>query len=304
MGKDNITFHSQIWPAELLGYAGRGSRGGEPGQYGVLNLPTEVVSSEFLILGDQQFSSSRGNVIYVHDFLARYQADALRYYLCAAGPETSDAAFTWADFVQRTNSELVAGWGNLVNRTATMISRSFGEIPPHAELEPVDEAVLEEVRAGFGTVGDLIARHRLRAAIAEAMRVVGEVNKFLTATEPYKMKDESQRARLGTVLHVAAQCVLDCNTLLAPFLPHSSNEVWRALGGEGQFMPMPRVDHVEDLDPGQGAGLTTYPVITGDYSDTPPWESRPVVVGTKVAKPTPVFTKLDASVVDEELARS
>ena len=133
--------------------------------------------------------------------------------------------------------------------------------------------------------------------------MVGEVNKYLTVTEPYKMKDESQRARLATVLHVAAQCVLDCNTLLAPFLPHSANRVWAAYGGKGEFMPMPRIEQVSELDPGSGAGLTTYPVITGDYSATPNWESRPVEVGTPVAKPTPIFTKLDPSVVEEELAR-
>ncbi|MET0525158.1 MAG: methionine--tRNA ligase, partial [Nocardioides sp.] len=303
MGKDNITFHSQIWPAELLAYAGRGTAGGSPGEYGELNLPTEVVSSEFLTMESKQFSSSRGHVILVRDVLERYQADALRYFLCAAGPETSDSDFTWAEFVQRTNSELVAGWGNLVNRTATMIAKNFGEIPAADTLEPVDEAVLAAVRDGFDTVGDHIGRHRQRQAIAEAMRVVGEVNKYLTVTEPYKMKDESQRARLATVLHVAAQCVLDCNTLLAPFLPHSANRVWAAYGRKGEFMPMPHVEQVSELDPGSGAGLTTYPVITGDYSSTPPWESRPVVVGTPVAKPTPIFTKLDPSVVEEELAR-
>ena len=80
-------------------------------------------------MGDKQFSSSRGHVIYVRDFLARYGPDALRYFICAAGPETQDADFTWAEFVTRNNSELVAGWGNLVNRTATMIAKSFGEIP-------------------------------------------------------------------------------------------------------------------------------------------------------------------------------
>ncbi|HET9420694.1 MAG TPA: methionine--tRNA ligase [Nocardioides sp.] len=303
MGKDNITFHSQIWPAELLAYAGRGDAGGSPGEYGELNLPTEVVSSEFLTMESKQFSSSRGHVILVRDVLERYQADALRYFICAAGPETSDSDFTWAEFVQRTNSELVAGWGNLVNRTATMIAKNFGEIPAADTLEPVDEAVLEVVRDGFDTVGDHLGRHRQRQAIAEAMRVVGEVNKYLTVTEPYKMKDESQRARLATVLHVAAQCVLDCNTLLSPFLPHSANRVWAAYGGKGEFMPMPHVEQVSELDPGSGAGLTTYPVITGDYSATPAWEPRPVVVGTPVAKPTPIFTKLDPSVVEEELAR-
>ncbi|MEO6510877.1 MAG: methionine--tRNA ligase [Nocardioides sp.] len=303
MGKDNIVVHAQIWPAELIAYNGEGDRGGEPGEYGRLNLPTEVVSSEFMTMESRQFSTSRGHVILVGDFLARYQPDALRYFICAAGPETSDADFTWADFVQRTNSELVAGWGNLVNRTATMIAKSFGEIPAASDLEPVDEAVLGAVRSGFDTVGDLIGRHRQRAAVAEAMRVVGEVNKYLTATEPYKMKDESQRERLATVLHVAAQCVLDCNTLLSPFLPHSSSKVWRALGGQGEFQPMPRIEYVEELDPDDGAGLLTYPVITGTYSDTPRWESRPVTVGATVEKPTPIFTKLDPSVVDDERAR-
>ncbi len=303
MGKDNIVFHSQIWPAELLAHNGQGARGGTPGHYGVLNLPTELVSSEFLTMGDQQFSTSRGHVIYVGDFIARYGPDALRYYICAAGPETSDAAFTWADFVTRNNSELVAGWGNLVNRTATMIAKSFGEIPSPTDLEPVDEAVLAAVRGGFDSVGDLLGHHRLRAATSEVMRIVGEVNKYITVTEPYKMKDDSQRQRLATVLHVTAQCVADCNLLLSPFLPHSANEVHRALGGEGVLAPMPRVDHVSELEPDNGAGLTSYPVITGDYSQTPAWASRPVTVGAKVAKPTPIFTKLDPAVVEEELAR-
>ncbi len=303
MGKDNIVFHSQIWPAELLAHNGQGERGGEPGAFGVLNLPTEVVSSEFLTFGDAQFSTSRGHVIYVRDMLERYGPDPLRYFICAAGPETSDAAFTWADFVTRNNSELVAGWGNLVNRTATMVAKNFGEVPAAGPLEEVDEAVLATVRGGFESVGSLIERHRLRAAIAEAMRVVGEVNKYLTVTEPYKMKDESQRERLATVLHVALQCVSDCNTLLAPFLPHAANKVHTVLGGVGEKFPMPVIEQVEELEPDNGAGLTSYPVITGDYSATPAWESRPIVVGTPIAKPTPVFTKLDPSVVEEELAR-
>jgi methionyl-tRNA synthetase len=197
----------------------------------------------------------------------------------------------------------VAGWGNLVNRTATMVAKSFGEIPPCGDLEEVDEAVLAAVRAGFESVGDLLGRHRLRAATAEAMRIVGEVNKYLTVTEPYKMKDEAQRERLATVLHVALQCVSDCNTLLSPFLPHAANKVHRVLGGEGEFVPMPRIEEVDELDPDNGAGLVSYPVITGDYTATPRWESRPVSVGARIEKPTPVFTKLDPAVVDEELAR-
>jgi len=301
MGKDNITFHSQIWPAELLAYAGKGDKGGEPGEYGVLNLPTEVVSSEYLTMEGKQFSTSRGYVILIRDVLERYGPDAIRYYICAAGPEHQDANFTWAEFVQRNNSELVAGWGNLVNRTASMVAKSFGQVPQPGVLEPVDEAVRAKVLAAFDTVGDLLARQRVKAAVAEAMRTVAEVNKYVTDTEPFKLKGDDQRDRLGTVLHTLIQCVSDLNTVLAPFLPHSSTVVHRTIGGEGDFMPMPRLEQVHGLDADDAD--RAYPVITGEYSSTPRWESRPVVVGVAVTKPTPVFTKLDESVVEEELGR-
>lgn len=297
-GKDNITFHAQIWPAELLAYAGKGDKGGAPRVYGELDLPSEIVSSEYLTMEGKKFSTSRQVVIYVHDMLDRYQADAFRYYVCAAGPETSDSDFTWAEFVARTNNELVAGWGNLVNRTASMINKNFGEIPAPGDLTDADQAVLAAVRGGFETVGRFVEEHRLRAGIGEAMRIVGEVNKYLSDEAPWKLKDEADRPRLATILWVAAQCVVDVNTLLSPFLPASANAVHSALGGEGTFMPMPVIEEVTDLDDG-----TPYLVITGDYSSTPAWARRDLAPGTPVAKPTPVFTKLDPAVVDEELAR-
>jgi methionyl-tRNA synthetase len=297
-GKDNITFHAQIWPAELLGYAGLGDRGGAPGSYGTLNLPTEVVASEFMTMEGKQFSTSRGHVIYVRDVLERYGPDPLRYFICAAGPENQDSDFTWAEFVQRNNSELVAGWGNLVNRTASMIAKSFGEIPAAGPLAPVDEALLDTVRGAFATVGGLIERQRFKQGIGEAMRVVGEANKYVADTEPFKLKGDDERERLGTVLHVLAQAVVSINTLMAPFLPHGSNRVHRVMGGEGDFVPMPVLEEVTDLDDGR-----PYPVITGAYSATPRWEYEPVLVGRLIAKPTPVFTKFDPAVVDEEIER-
>ena len=309
MGKDNIVFHSQIWPAELLGYNGQGAAGGEPGRLGVLNLPTEVVSSEFLTMEGKKFSSSHGIVIYVRDFLERYQADALRYFICAAGPETADADFTWAEFVRRTNGELVAGWGNLVNRTASMIHKRFGQIPQPAELEDIDRALLDAVEAGFASVGDLIAQHRQKAALGEAMRLVGEANKYVADTQPFKLKgeDPATQARLATVLHTLAQAVTDLNLMLSPFLPHAANDVDRVLGGNGRIAPMPRIEEVDELDPDHLPeafdGRTGYPIITGDYQDAPTWGRHPVTVGTPVAKPTPVFTKLDESIVEAELAR-
>ena len=309
MGKDNIVFHSQIWPAELLGYNGQGAAGGEPGRLGVLNLPTEVVSSEFLTMEGKKFSSSHGIVIYVRDFLERYQADALRYFICAAGPETADADFTWAEFVRRTNGELVAGWGNLVNRTASMIHKRFGQIPEPAELEDIDRALLDAVEAGFASVGELIAQHRQKAALGEAMRLVGEANKYVADTQPFKLKgeDPATQARLATVLHTLAQAVTDLNLMLSPFLPHAANDVDRVLGGNGRIAPMPRIEEVDELDPDHLPeafdGRSGYPIITGDYQDAPTWERHPVTVGTPVAKPTPVFTKLDESIIEAELAR-
>ncbi len=298
MGKDNITFHSQIWPAELLAYDGRGDRGGEPGAYGRLNLPTEVVSSEFLTMEGRKFSSSKAVVIFVRDVLERYQPDALRYFISAAGPENQDSDFTWAEFVRRTNDELVAGWGNLVNRTTNMIHKSFGELPAAGELTDEDRTLLDTVAAGFDTVGGLIARHRQKQALGEAMRVVAEVNKYVSDMAPWKLKAEEERERLATILHVTAQAVSDCNTLLSPFLPHSANAVHRVLGGSGDIAPMPVIEEVADLD-----GGPSYPILTGDYSSTPSWERREITVGTPIGKPVPVFTKLDPSVVDEELAR-
>ena len=309
MGKDNIVFHSQIWPAELLGYNGQGAAGGEPGRLGVLNLPTEVVSSEFLTMEGKKFSSSHGIVIYVRDFLERYQADALRYFICAAGPETADADFTWAEFVRRTNGELVAGWGNLVNRTASMIRKRFGQIPEPAELEDIDRALLDAVEAGFASVGELIAQHRQKAALGEAMRLVGEANKYVADTQPFKLKgeDPATQARLATVLHTLAQAVTDLNLMLSPFLPHAANDVDRVLGGNGRIAPMPRIEEVDELDPDHLPeafdGRSGYPIITGDYQDAPTWGRHPVTVGTPVAKPAPVFTKLDESIVEAELAR-
>jgi methionyl-tRNA synthetase len=298
MGKDNITFHAQIWPAELLGYNGEGARGGSPGEYGELALPTEVVSSEFLTMEGRKFSSSRAVVIYVRDFLSRYDADALRYFIAVAGPESTDTDFTWAEFLRRNNDELVAGWGNLVNRSIAMAAKNFGAIPPvgAAGLTPADEALLASVRAAFDTVGGLIERHRQKQAITEAMRVVGEANKYLSDQAPWKLKDD--RERMGTILHVALQAVSDCNILLTPFLPHAAQKIHELLGGTGVHAPMPSIVQVDDLD-----GGPSYPVLTGDYAIGARWASTPVPAGRSLAPPKPVFKKLDPSIVDEELAR-
>ncbi|WP_346621696.1 methionine--tRNA ligase [Blastococcus montanus] len=298
MGKDNIVFHSEIWPAQLLGYNGEGDKGGTPGSLGRLNLPTEVVSSEFLTMEGRKFSSSRNVVIYVRDFLARYDADALRYFIAVAGPENQDTDFTWAEFLRRNNDELVAGWGNLVNRSVSMAAKNVGAVPTPGELTDDDRALLATTSGAFGPVGDLLSRNRQKAAITEAMRVVGEANKYLSDQAPWKLKEDP--ARRDTVLHTALQAIKDCNALLTPFLPHSSQQVHELLGGTGVWSVAPQVEEVTDLDEG-----SPYPIITGSYEQGQAvWASTPLpAAGTPLAPPKPIFTKLDPSIVDEEIRR-
>ncbi len=301
MGKDNIVFHSEIWPAMLLGYAGRGAKGGSPGELGRLNLPSEVVSSEFLTMEGRKFSSSRQVVIYVKDFLDRYDVDALRYYVAVAGPETHDTDFTWSEFVRRNNDELVATWGNLVNRAVSFAAKNIGSIPAAGELTDADRALLGTTSGAFAAVGEHLSHSRFKFAVNDAMRAVGEANKYFSEQAPWKLRTEDPD-RMRTVLHVTLQAIADAKTLLTPFLPRSSQSVHEMLrggdrAGAGEWSGMPRIETVDE------EGAPSYPVITGDYDSTFRWESRPVTVGTPLSAPAPLFKKLDDSVVDEEIAR-
>jgi methionyl-tRNA synthetase len=317
MGKDNITFHSQIWPAELLGYRGLGEKGGQRQEYGDLQLPSEVVSSEFLSMEGKKFSSSRGIVIYVKDFLERYQPDALRYYILAAGPESQDSDFTWLDFLERTNNELVANWGNLVNRVLTMLSKNFGEIPQVNLSDPLDLQLLEKVEHGFAEVGELIDAHHQKQALATLMKLASDVNTYISITEPFKLKGDvlgdeaTTRQRLAEILFTCAQAVVDLNTMFATFLPHSANQIYQLFGGANAIdngngarvaAAMPTKQIVSDLDDES----RKYPIITGKYQvdvDLLSWKHHPIVAKMPISKPVPVFHKLDPSIVDDELKR-
>ncbi|HEX3924257.1 MAG TPA: methionine--tRNA ligase [Streptosporangiaceae bacterium] len=296
MGKDNIVFHSEIWPAMLLGYGGKGGKDGRPGSLGALNLPTEVVASEYLTMEGRKFSSSRSVVIYVGDFLERYNVDALRYYLAAAGPESQDTDFTWTEFIRRNNDELLANWGNLVNRTVSFAARNIGSIPQAGTLTDTDREMLQRSGDAFKNVGDALSRSRFKVALNETMRTLAEANKYLSEQAPWKLR-ESDPERMRTICHVALQLVDDGKTLLTPFLPRSSQKVYEMLGGSGGWSPMPRIEEVDE------DGEPSYPVITGDYAGAARWQSAPIAPGTPLATPVPLFPKLDPALAEEELAR-
>jgi methionyl-tRNA synthetase len=245
----------------------------------------------------RKFSSSRSVVIYVRDFLERYDADALRYFIAVAGPETQDTDFTWSEFLRKNNDELVAGWGNLVNRSIAMAAKNVGSIPKPGTFTEADTALLDTSRNAFTSVGALLERSRQKAAINETMRVVADANRYLSDQAPWSLKDAADAERRDTILHVALQVVDDVKTLLTPFLPHTGQRVHELLGGSGVWSASPEIREVTE-------GEVSYPVITGDYTaQQAAWQSSAIEVGRPLAPPTPVFRKLDPSIVDEELAR-
>jgi methionyl-tRNA synthetase len=294
MGKDNVTFHTVIWPSILLGYGAGGQFGAGRGD---LALPYDIVSSEFLTMEGKKFSTSRNVAIYVRDVLSRYSADSLRYVLTIAGPETQDTDFTWAEFARRNNDELVATWGNLVNRTLTSAYRNFGAVPAPGALTAEDEALLSLLPGRFDAVGAEIEAARFRAALTEALAFAREVNRYLNDQAPWAlMEDDKERA--GTILYAALRAVDSLKTLLAPFLPFSSQALHELLGYEGYLSGPLELQEVEEDG-------ETHVVLTGDYrSWVGSWTPSELPPGRVLPKPRPLFEKLDAEkVVEDELAR-
>jgi methionyl-tRNA synthetase len=268
MGKDNITFHTVIWPAILLGVGG-------------LHLPDEIVASEFLHTEGRKFSTSRGQVIYVRDMLDRYDPDALRYYLMIAGPENQDTDFTWSEFVRRNNDELVATWGNLVNRTLVNAHRNFGAVPEPGTLTERDRALITEVEGSLDYVAEQLEDARFQNALKHAMGVAAKVNVYLGGEQPWQTI-KTDRERAGTVLYVALRCVDNLKTMLAPFLPFSSQRLHEMLGYDDVIAPQPVVQD-----------LGSHRIITGDYDMTDRWRPSQLEPGRKLPAPARLFTLLE-----------
>src|SRR5258707_59577 len=176
LGKDNVEFHTIIWPAELLGISGLYNEGNDT----PINLPYDVPANEFMNVEGQKFSKSRNWAIWLPDILTRYDADAIRYTVAAALPESKDADWSWAEFVQRNNNELVAAWGNLVNRVLGFASKNYdGAVPTPGALSEEDKAIIARSEQAFETVGDFLAAVKLRAALQETMALVRDTNGYL-----------------------------------------------------------------------------------------------------------------------------
>lgn len=292
IGKDNIPFHTQIWPGMLLAYNDEPAASGDAVR---LHLPYDVPANEYLNFRGQQFSTSRGNVIGWNTVLAEFQADAWRYALTAMAPENADSEFTWPDFIERVNSELVANWGNLANRVLGFAYKRFdGAVPQPGPLDETDQALLDHTRAGFESVGALFEAVKLKAALQEVRRLSQRVNQYLNEKEPWKtIKTDPQAA--ATSVYVALQAIDWLKLMWAPILPHSSEQLHNFLGYQQPLFGRMYTETVEDA---RGSHLV---LRYDDSQASAQWQPGTLPPGQALQKPAPLFQKLDpAEILAEE----
>ncbi len=294
IGKDNIEFHTIIWPAELKGIDGLYAADGD----GPISLPYDVPANEFMNIEGQQFSKSRNWAIWVPDILDRYDPDPIRYYIAMTFPESRDSDWSWGGFITRNNTELLAAWGNLVNRVLKFAHKHFdGAVPDPGALRAMDEEIIGKVEGGFETVGGLLAAVRLRDALTEGIALAREVNAYLDRAPWFKVVKED-KATAATTIYTALRCIDNLKTLLAPFLPFTSQQVHEFLGYDGTLFGEQRIETFQERERPHEA--LTYHV---DERVVGRWEPSALPVGQALREPQPLFRKLEPTLIDEERAR-
>ena len=214
IGKDNIVFHCIIFPIILK-------------ELGGYNLPTNVPANEFLNLEGNKLSTSRNWAIWLHEYLNDFenQQDTLRYVLCATAPESKDTDFTWKDFQARNNNELVAIFGNFINRVIVLTNKYWeGVVPKRNDLLDIDNNTLKEMLDYPKKIGDSVEKYRLREGLQELMNLARLGNKYLAETEPWKLKKTDEK-RTETIINIAIQISATLSFLCEPFLPHTSKKL-------------------------------------------------------------------------------
>ena len=214
IGKDNIVFHCIMFPIILK-------------DHGEYILPSNVPANSFLNLEGEKLSTSRNWAIWLHEYLEDFkeQEDSLRYVLCATAPENKDTDFTWKDFQARNNNELVAIFGNFINRVVVLTNKYWdGIVPPQNDLEDYDKEVLNKLKEFPENIGNSIEKFRFREALQELIGLARLGNKYLADTEPWKLKKTNEK-RTETIIHISLQIASSLSVLSHPFLPFSSKKL-------------------------------------------------------------------------------
>ncbi len=300
IGKDNIFFHTSLWPAQLMG-AGEEFLQIFSGEKGRLTLPYDVPANQFMNLEGQKISGSRNWAVWGRDALSRYDPDALRYYLTVNMPELHDSDWDWAEFVSKNNGELVATWGNLANRVLSFAYKHWdGHVPSVdlAALRGADLDLLAAIEAGFQSVGALLEAVRLRAALQEAFRLATTVNQYLEQQAPWQaVKTDKDSAAL--TIYTALRAIDSLKVIFAPFLPFTSEKLNGFFGYETPLFGEQYTETVTDA-------LGEHTVLryrVGRTASSTYWKPSELKPGAKLNPPAPLFKKLDEKVVEEERAR-
>ncbi len=303
IGKDNIFFHTSLWPAQLMG-AGKEFMQIFTEEEGSLTLPYDVPANQFMNLEGEKISGSRNWAVWGRDALTRYDPDALRYYLTVNMPESHDSDWDWAEFVAKNNGELVATWGNLVNRVLSFCYKHWdgfipafknnGEpIPP--PLRETDSALLEEIEQGFHTVGNLLDGVKLRAALQEAFRLATRVNQYLDQMAPWQAVKVDKESTALTIFS-SLKAIDSLKVIFSPFLPFTCEKLHAFLGYQTSLFGQASTETIKDA-------LGDHKVLLYKAEPGVQWQPSHLAAGTKLNPPQPLFKKLEEKVIEEERAR-
>jgi methionyl-tRNA synthetase len=296
IGKDNIFFHTSLWPAQLMGAGAQFLKIFDDDEK-ALSLPYDVPANQFMNLEGQKISGSRNWAVWGRDALTRYDPDALRYYLTVNMPENKDSDWDWSEFVTRNNTELVANWGNLANRVLAFTYKNWeGVVPDPGELRPVDIALLATIEAGFESVGRELDAVHLRASLQEAMRLSTEVNKYLDACAPW-FEIKTDKAQAAKSCFTALKAIDALKVMFAPFLPFTSAKLHGFLGYSDPLFGEQYLDKVND-------SLGEHEVLK--YRGVPgmQWKlAEGLQAGIQLRQPVALFKKLEVEVAESERSR-
>jgi methionyl-tRNA synthetase len=297
IGKDNIFFHTSLWPAQLMG-AGKQFLKIFSGEEGLLTLPYDVPANQFMNLEGQKISGSRNWAVWGRDALTRYDPDALRYYLTINMPEMHDSDWDWGEFVAKNNGELVATWGNLANRVLSFCYKHWDGFVPEidlATLRPADLTLLDGIGAGFRNVGELLESVKLRAALQECFRLATTVNQYLDQNAPWQSVKIDKDATALTIF-TALRAIDSLKIMFAPFLPFTCETLNGFFGYDTRLFGTLFTENVVD-------DLGEHEVLRHQGTGQITWKPSELAPGAKLNQPGPLFKKLEEKIVEEERAR-
>jgi methionyl-tRNA synthetase len=222
LAKDNIPFHTLIWPSIIMGYSDE------------LDLPYDIPANEYLKLKGEQFSKSRGTAVWVPDIVKTYDVDAVRYYLSINMPENKDTNWLWDDFVAKNNDELVGTYGNFIHRVVTFTQKNYGEIPKKGNLDKLDKEAIEKIGQTSEEVSDYLEKCEFKKGLRAAMNLAQFGNYYFDQKKPWALIKQDKE-KCGNVLYICLKIVKALSIFMAPYLPFSSDKVWTLIGEKGNI---------------------------------------------------------------------